>query len=263
MIRNENPGLLVSDYDSVSLEDLNSAQLLNRKDTKFVFNQTQLQSVLEKLKPDFRVLEIDGNRIIGYENVYFDTDNFLFYRQHHNGIRTRYKVRLRRYLVPDVCYFEIKMKNNKDRTIKRRIEVPGMSDSFTEPAREMISDLTAVSPTKLSPKLKAKFSRITLVDTDFRDRVTIDLDLSVANGSARKHFKNLVISEVKQSRYRPRSKFIREMRERSVAEMRISKYCAGILATYDGVKYNRYKPKLLRIDKLMSEGSFSGEADDG
>jgi len=40
--------------------------------------------------------------------------NFLFYNQHHNENRKRYKVRLRKYSNNNKSFFEIKIKNNKN-----------------------------------------------------------------------------------------------------------------------------------------------------
>ncbi|SVD13825.1 uncharacterized protein METZ01_LOCUS366679, partial [marine metagenome] len=37
----------LSDFNSISLEDLDKVQLLNRKDTKFVFSQNKLLQLLD------------------------------------------------------------------------------------------------------------------------------------------------------------------------------------------------------------------------
>ena len=87
----------LSDFNSISLEDLDKVQLLNRKDTKFVFTQNSLAQLLDKLKSFYRILEIDGVRTFKYDNTYFDTEEFQFYIQHHNESRRRFKVRYRKY----------------------------------------------------------------------------------------------------------------------------------------------------------------------
>lgn len=246
---------IVQAYTPVSLQQLETTKLLERKDTKFIFHETWLQPLLENLRPVFHILEINGHRMIEYENLYFDTADFLFYRDHHNGTRTRYKVRYRTYSEPEATYFEVKYKNNKDRTRKRRIEVPSISPVFCEESRDLITEITGISPEFLSPKLTVQFSRITLVNESMKERVTVDFNISVTNGGASKHFENLVIAEIKQPRYRPASEFIRAMRAFGIDEIRISKYCMGILHIYKDVKYNRFKPKLLRLNKIMSGNS--------
>ena len=109
--------LKLSEFNSISLKDLDKVQLLNRKDTKFVFSQNKLLQLLDRLKPFYRILEIEGKRIFVYDNTYFDTDEFFFYTQHHNECRKRFKVRYRKYCETNEQYFEIKVKDNKNRTI--------------------------------------------------------------------------------------------------------------------------------------------------
>ena len=84
---------LLKDHKTLSLEELEKVKLLDRQDTKFVFNQVQLPLILDKIKPFYRILEINNDLLFTYENTYFDTDDFLFYNQHHNEKRERYKVR--------------------------------------------------------------------------------------------------------------------------------------------------------------------------
>jgi hypothetical protein len=246
---------VIKEYAPVSLPQLDATKLLERKDTKFIFHEGLLPALLDDLKSDFRILEINGHRVMEYENQYFDTPELIFYMDHHNGKRTRYKVRYRKYNQPEAIYFEIKHKNNKERTRKERVKVPVIGQSFSEQQKELITGITGVSPDLLSPKLTIRFSRFTLVNSDMTDRVTVDFSVHVTNGGPSKHFTNLVIAEIKQPMYRPSSEFIQAMRYFGIDEMRISKYCMGILHTYPGVKYNRFKPKLLRLNKIMSGNS--------
>ena len=110
-------------FKSISLKDLESVSLLRRHDSKFTFHSANLSVLLEKLADKYKILEIGGKRIFCYDNIYYDTNNLLFYNQHHNGKRNRYKIRTRKYLESNQLFFEIKIKNNKDKTIKKRIEI--------------------------------------------------------------------------------------------------------------------------------------------
>ena len=47
--------------------------------------------------------------------------DFDLYHRHHIGRSNRFKVRSRRYVESDLCFFEVKYRNNKGRTIKNRI----------------------------------------------------------------------------------------------------------------------------------------------
>ena len=244
----------LSDFNSISLEDLDKVQLLNRKDTKFVFSQNKLLQLLDSLKPYYRILEIEDKRSFVYDNTYFDTDEFFFYTQHHNECRKRFKVRYRKYCETNEQYFEIKVKDNKNRTIKNRIRSANRNGDFIEEEKRLISENTGLSPQHLIPKLDIQFSRITLADNNFNERLTIDTNLSVKNGIRSKIFDQLAVSEIKQKKYDPKSDFIQILRNLRIQEMRFSKYCMGMLHVHKKIKYNRFKPKLLRINKILTQG---------
>ena len=241
-------------FNSISLKDLDKVRLLNRKDTKFVFSKANLLLFLDKLKPFYQILEINGLRTFAYENTYFDTDEFLFYIQHHNESRKRFKVRHRKYCETNEQYFEIKVKDNKNRTIKKRLRINEMNGCLGTEERHLVSEIIGLSPEQLAPKLDIQFSRITLADNSFNERLTIDTNLSVKNGISSKIFDQLVISEIKQKKYNPKSDFIQILRDLKIPEMRFSKYCMGMLHVNKGIKYNRFKPKLLRINKILTQG---------
>ena len=245
--------LKLSEFNSISLKDLDKVQLLNRKDTKFVFSQNKLLQLLDRLKPFYRILEIEGKRTFIYDNTYFDTDEFFFYTQHHNECRKRFKVRHRKYCETNDQYFEIKIKDNKNRTIKKRLKINDGNGHFGEEEKRLISETIGLSPQHLIPKLNMKFSRITLADKSFSERLTIDTNLSVLNGTGSKMFDQLVISEIKQKKYNPKSDFIQILRDLKIPEMRFSKYCMGMLHVNRGIKYNRFKPKLLQINKILTQ----------
>ena len=243
----------LTDFNFISLDDLKKVQLLNRQDTKFVFNQTNLPGLLEKLKPSYQVLKINDICSFTYENQYFDTDDFLFYLQHHNEKRSRFKVRFRKYSATNDCFFEIKMKNNKNRTIKKRMRVNNINNMLGDKEKQLVSKITGLSPQKLKPKLEIQFSRITLADNEFTERLTIDTNLSVKNGTDSMIFNQLVISEIKQIKYNPKSNYIQTLRNLKIPEMRFSKYCMGMLHVYKKIKYNRFKPKLIQINKILTQ----------
>ena len=244
---------LLKDHQTLSLSDLEKVKLLDRQDTKFVFNQVQLPLILDKIKPFYRILEINNELLFTYDNTYFDTDDFLFYNQHHNEKRKRFKVRFRKYSSNSNTFFEIKIKNNKNRTVKKRLMVDEMNGCLGEQEQDLVSEIIGRQSNGLTAKLNIQFSRITLADNSFNERLTIDTNLSAKNGSSSKIFDNLVISEIKQKKYNPKSQYIQILRELKIPEMRFSKYCMGILHVNKEIKYNRFKPKLLQINKILTQ----------
>jgi hypothetical protein len=60
-------------------------------------------------------------------------------------------------------------------------------------------------------------------------------------------------AEIKQKKYNPKSDFIQILRNHKIPEMRFSKYCMGMLHVNKKIKYNRFKPKLLQINKILTQ----------
>jgi hypothetical protein len=92
----------------VGLSQLDSVSLLNRMDSKYVVTLSQLDFIFECLQSNYSILEINGIKVFTYENNYFDTPDLMFYKDHHNGYMNRLKVRSRRYVESNLCFFEIK-----------------------------------------------------------------------------------------------------------------------------------------------------------
>jgi hypothetical protein len=101
----------LKNFDKLSLTELNAkASYLKRIDRKFLLTNSQFKEVLKDLKEDFQVLEIAENRVFSYDNIYMDTDDYLFYNQHQNKVNPRTKIRTRLYEDSDLAFFEYKHK---------------------------------------------------------------------------------------------------------------------------------------------------------
>ena len=131
--------------------------------------------------------------------------------------------------------------------------VDGMNKCLGEQEKNLVSEIIGLPPNQLAPILKIQFSRITLTDNNFSERLTIDTNLSVKNGTSSKIFDQLAISEIKQKKYNPKSDFVQILRNMKIPEMRFSKYCMGMLHVNKEIKYNRFKPKLLQINKILTQ----------
>lgn len=258
---NENIGLqfgaLIQRFDPISLVEMDSVKLMNRVDTKFLLNIHQLPMLLQRAAEHYRVVEIDGNRILPYSSIYFDTDDTIMYNMHHNGKLNRYKIRMRIYVQSGLSFLEIKRKNNKGRTSKKRIEIA--SDNFKMMTFEandklFIHKRLPYSPESLIPQLQNYFQRITLVDKCKTERVTLDLGLVFKNlnNQAMKAMDDLVIVEMKQDG--ACKSFFREyLDELNVLPGSMSKYCLGMVLVNPAVKYNSFKKKLRRINKITQK----------
>ena len=104
----------------------------------------------------------------------------------------------------------------------------------------------------LKPTLVNDFTRITLANVAEKERVTIDLNLSFSKEQKIKGYENIVIVEVKQERLDLKSAIIKNLRKMGYYPYSMSKYCIGMLGLYKGLKYNRFKQKLIKLNKLSA-----------
>ena len=229
---------------------MDSVKLMDRTDTKFIFRYDQLPELLNQLKNDYRILDINDNRISRYESLYFDTKNFDLYHSHHRGKPSRFKIRFRKYVESDLHYFEVKFKNNKGRTIKDRVKQKQIDGSIKDNAEELLTHKTPLKSDNLEAKMWVNYSRITFVNKHSPERVTIDLNLTFKNNEQNKTIHNLVIAEVKQDKF-VISAFLKLMKKYHIREGAISKYCYGVVTLFEKIKHNNFKPKLILIKKAL------------
>tara|TARA_B110000116_G_scaffold253495_1_gene250203 strand:+ start:87 stop:836 length:750 start_codon:yes stop_codon:yes gene_type:complete len=240
---------IISDFSPISLGDMDGVKLMNRTDTKFAFQADKLPLLLKKLIPFYRILIIDGKLIHDYKSLYYDTNDRKFYLDHHNRRVNRNKIRFREYVGSALTFLEIKQKNNKGRTIKKRIKVDSIPDALTEKQQKFIDQIIGVK-LDVSSKQWINFSRITFVHKTQKERLTVDINLTFENKEKSGDLKKIAIAEVKQERMSRSSDFIRIAKELHILPIRISKYCMSTLELNPSLKYNRFKEKRIFINKL-------------
>ena len=253
---------IVQAFEPISLSEMESVKLMNRIDTKYAVPMAVLPAILEAAQADYYVQEIDGKRIATYDTMYYDTDSLDMYIRHHDRQLVRQKIRVRQYVDSALTFLEIKRKNNKGRTSKKRITVPGFDiegTTFGHSKRSLWSVAEYVAAksryqwSELSPKLWTKFHRITLVNKAKTERLTIDMDLvwdNVVSGE-KKTFSELVIIELKRDSNVP-SRMTGIMLRLRQHPLKISKYCIGTALTTPGLKRNRFKKKIRAIEKMLA-----------
>lgn len=241
----------VNQFKPISLDEMNSVALMKRTDTKFVINFFSLPRVLETLLETYQVLEIKGRRIMNYSSLYLDTDKFKFYLDHHNGRVNRTKIRQRKYVDSDLTFLEIKKKNGKGETNKFRIKIDDFETELTEKSKEFISEVTGHNY-NLQTSLWNSFNRITLVNLEENERVTIDLNLTYSLDDKEKKYNNIVVVELKQSRFDRKSLVVKALKKFGHNPYSISKYCIGVANLYKNLKRNTFKIKLLKLNKTSA-----------
>jgi hypothetical protein len=113
--------IAVDHLSPIELDELVArAALLTRLDRKYVLPAADLPALLGGLRPDARVLQIDGRREFAYRSVYFDTPGLDSYRATAYRRRRRFKVRTRSYLDTGGHFLEVKTRQARGDTVKHR-----------------------------------------------------------------------------------------------------------------------------------------------
>lgn len=261
--RQTEPGLerierLLARFDPIGLDEMDGVALLDRTDTKFILRLSQLHEALARIAGQYQVLDISQTRLNHYRTLYFDTPDFALYHQHHNGLRARYKVRMREYVDSELAYWEVKRKTNQERTVKARLQTPDPIGRLATQVDDFIDAHAPVDAQDLEFKLWNTFQRITLVSKHQPERLTLDVHLAFGCGDAVVGLPGIAIAEVKQERASRQSDFIAQMRRLGVRSSQFSKYCAGVYMLYDNVKTNNFKARMRLVEKLMQEESDHG-----
>ena len=250
---------LLRRYDPITLDEMSGVKLLNRTDTKFVTNVPTLMRLLEMASDEYYAQDIDGARIAPYYTVYFDTDDCAMYHCHEAGHANRQKLRVRSYVDSDLHFLEVKTKNNRGRTKKKRLTL----DNFNPEAcaqfnvrgsqyQEFLHTWLRYDPALLSEQLENRFDRITLVNKGKTERLTIDTNLrfhNIVTGSYR-FMDGAVIIELKRDGNVP-SPILRMLRDLRIKPHGFSKYCIGSAFTNDALHRNLIKPKMHDIEKII------------
>ncbi len=246
---------------------MESVKLMNRIDTKYAVPIGALPLILEAARENYYAQEIDGKRIATYDTIYYDTDTLDMYIRHHDRQLVRQKIRVRQYVDSNLTFLEIKRKNNKGRTKKKRIVVPGFDITADTPStlkhkkiedeavtvESFINTKSRYKWNTITPHLWTKFHRITLVNKAKTERLTIDLDLLWDNviTKQQKCYPDLVIIELKRDGNVP-SLMTNIMLAQRLHPLKVSKYCIGTALTSPNLKRNRFKKKIRAIEKMLA-----------
>lgn len=237
-------------FTPISLEESQRAALMDRGEAKYLLNINTLLDMLPELAAHYQVLEIDGEGLMGYLSTYYDTPEFAFYLDHHNGRLRRHKVRYRQYLQTQTTFLEVKVRSISGTTRKDRVVVPEATPEVLETKKEFLTRKSGDSR-HLEPKLEVYCQRLTLVGIDTPERVTFDLNLGycLPDGTRGLQFSQAVIAELKYEQGAGRSIFATIAREYGLHPKRYSKYSVGCGLMYKEIKHNNFKPQMQAIRK--------------
>lgn len=232
--------------EGVGLADvLAEAALQTRVDRKYMLTPDQFQELARRVGTTFKVLDIDGRRVFGYESVYFDTQRLDLFRAHRQGRRRRYKARVRTYLDTGACMFEVKLKGRRGETVKHRLpyrieDRERLNDDAAEFLAKLLHEEYGEQLPGLEPAAITTYSRVTFVDLVAGARLTCDVDLVCSRGQRRARGSDMILVESKcAGAGSAADEALRQMGVRSIS---VSKYCVAVTLldrTLAANKWNR------------------------
>jgi len=156
---------------------------------------------------------------------------------------------MRQYVESKLNFLEVKLKNNKGRTLKERIIKQEFIPDFNEKECMFLTKISPFNTLILEPKINNHFSRFTLVNNQFTERVTVDIAPKFSNEKNEICLNKLVIIEIKQSKSSDPAKITQILQSLKIKKQGFSKYCVGRSLLEEGIKKNNFKPLLLKINK--------------
>ena len=246
---------VIASMEAISLEEMDAVKLMNRIDTKYVTTEgTALKIFRDAAAMGYRACEIEGKRVTSYHSMYYDTPDLEMFRIHRSGRKVRQKIRVRTYRITGMTFLEVKRKNNKGRTKKKRMRLPegySLTDRWSKEAEEFVGKESWYRLQEVSPACSTDFRRVTLVNKERTERITFDASLEFTNPRTGREarLEDAVIIELKQDG-RADSTMRRILLEHRVHPLRVSKYCMGTVLTDPTVHPGRFKEKIRGIEKI-------------
>lgn len=240
-------------FAPITLDDLNGkAAMLERLDNKYIVPAASFRPAFQAFAQLFDVLEIDGKRSFTYATRYFDDGLQRGYYDHHQGRRKRCKVRIRDYVDAGFSYLEVKLKDKRSVTIKKRLRLDAPLSELDQRCLDFVDrchhDLYGTHFGKaLRPVIGMQYERMTLVARAGGERMTIDTCLRFAAGNeVRDVADDIFIVETKSQRGNGiADKIMRRFHLQPTG--RCSKYCVGMAALGQVPQRNRFLPALKRL----------------
>ena len=248
-------------FDSISLEQLNATMsFMDRVESKFVINETQLPQILKQFEKDYYILQIKNKSIFGYHSVYFDTDDYKFYREHGKWLKMRTKIRSRCYIDSGTTYFEFKQKYYE--TVRKfRFEQKNSSHGkFDNKCKKFFDRLYRDTygeklSSKISPSIITEYKRFTLCSKENDERLTIDTKLRFTNSRnkiSKYALDNIAIIEVKSTKEDTKGRQILTKMWLNPVEA-CSKYCLAVHNLVAKIKkYDRFDAAMNYINHIQT-----------
>lgn len=248
---------VIGEFDSIALDELDRcAQLLTRKDRKYIVDPHELCGVLGMISLEARALEVGTGRWSTYQSTYFDTPELDSFRLAATRRPSRFKVRTRHYVDSATSMIEVKTKNRRGRTVKHRQPLDAGPAAETEAVRRFAetSDRAEAYAANLAPRLTTSYRRATLVLPESVARLTIDAGYQAldADGGVTGLGEHFIVETKTNGAPCPVDRLLWRAGYRPV---KFSKYAVALAALHPDLPHNRWRRVLVDyFDQLRPAG---------
>lgn len=242
---------LLNKFTGCSIAELDALNLNKRIDSKFIANKEVVQDILSTIQ-GYRVLDVHNKRIFSYKNFYLDYPDYQFYLHHHNKKANRKKIRIREYVENKQLFYEIKHKNNKGFTDKKRIKTDYLLINNLQENLHLFNNIHPEN-SNLKHSISNNYNRFNLINFDSQEKITIDSNINFEKNGHKATLNHLVIIEVKQKKYNPNTPLINLLSKYNIRKTPFSKYCIGLSILDENIKKNNFKPILSKIQDSISK----------
>jgi VTC domain len=255
MFTSANTETALARFAPITLEQLNAkAAMLERLDNKYIVNADVFAEFLVRSTEIFDVLELAGKRRFRYDTLYFDTAELACFHDHQRGRRKRCKIRIRDYCDTHQAYLEVKLKDKRGSTVKKRMKCKDGNHAMLDEAqkcfigfsyRELYDEPLHM---QFAPALNMSYQRMTLVARAGGERLTIDNGLSfwTDNNHSVISDNQFVIETKSRNGNGLADQVLRGLHQHPLN--RCSKYCIGLALTVPDLTHNAFKPTIRKLE---------------
>jgi len=235
-----------------------------RKERKYIILEHSFEEIIERIEEHMPIYHFqDKPGLVHVETIYFDSDDFLLYKEYQARRQFRFKIRMRRYSYDDfrdpVFLVEFKVSYSSISTKKRFILPEEYYDAFVanEDLKSVIKEanqgLIGAQKTYkiirelfdingLQPVLRTTYNRIAFQKKSNRIRITVDNNITHSKllGKPKVETLDAIVLESKIMGKSPKwhKKMVNQLS--LLYQQRFSKYATGINSLYfpERGKYN-------------------------
>ncbi len=235
-------------YDRATPTLLERRQLLRRCDQKFLLAPHAVPTLIAQIAGDYAVVAVGADQLARYANLYFDTAELRCFHDHRRGRRLRHKIRIRSYVDRRLAFLEVKSRRNELVTEKSRLQIAYGTRTLDPAMRDFLAPLCPFAPAE-APVVAIDYRRVMLIGIATRERVTIDLGITIDDDAARA-IGAVAIVEVKQPSRCMTTPVLGALRGAGAHPAGVSKYMAA-LAERAALRGNRLRPGLRLIERMV------------